>query len=70
MDIPGRLSVTEYRSLATRWRRLAADATTPKTKTHLLTLARQCDFLAGSLDTVTAEIAAAENGAAVPDTSQ
>ena len=47
MDFSGRLSAIEYRNLAARWRALAADATTPKTRNHLLSLARQCEFLAG-----------------------
>lgn len=55
-----RLSVAEYRGLAARWRQLAADATTPKTRNHLLTLARQCDYLAGNVGDVIAEIAAEE----------
>jgi hypothetical protein len=41
------MSKTQYRGLAARWRQLAAEATTPKTRNHLLTLARQCEFLAG-----------------------
>ena len=40
------MSAQQYRSLAVRWRRLAADATTPRARNHLLTLARQCEFLA------------------------
>jgi hypothetical protein len=51
MDLSGRISSREYRRLATRWRQLAAEATTPKTRNHLLTLARQCEFLAGGADT-------------------
>jgi hypothetical protein len=46
MDGAGRVSKTEYQRLAERWRRLAADATTPRARNHLLTLARQCEFLA------------------------
>jgi hypothetical protein len=46
MDGATRMSKTEYQRLAERWRRLAADATTPQTRNHLLTLARQCEFLA------------------------
>ena len=46
MDGLERLSKSEYQRLAARWRRLAADATTPQTKARLLTLARQCEFLA------------------------
>jgi hypothetical protein len=46
MDGFERLSKSEYQRLAARWRRLAADATTRQTKTRLLTLARQCEFLA------------------------
>jgi len=46
MDLGERLSTTAYQRLAERWRRLAADATTPQTRNHLLTLARQCEFLA------------------------
>ena len=70
MDFSGRLSTAEYRSLAARWRQLAADATTPKTSSHLLTLARQCDYLAGNVRDVIAEIAADEQGAGWPDTPQ
>lgn len=40
------LSAKEYRDLAARWRRLAAEATTPHTRNHLLKLARQCEALA------------------------
>jgi hypothetical protein len=69
VDGAARISKTEYQSLAVRWRRLAADATTPQTRTHLLTLARQCEFLAGSVDDVIAENAAEEHGAGRPDTS-
>jgi hypothetical protein len=47
MDLSGRVSRGEYSRLAARWRRLAVDATTPQTRNHLLTLARQCEFLAG-----------------------
>jgi hypothetical protein len=46
MDGATRMSKTEYQRLAERWRRLAADATTLQTRNHLLTLARQCEFLA------------------------
>ena len=46
MDLSGRGSAAGYRSLADRWRRLAEDATTPRTRNHLLGLARQCEFLA------------------------
>jgi hypothetical protein len=46
MDGAVGLSTTEYQRLAERWRRLAADATTPQMRNHLLTLARQCEFLA------------------------
>ena len=54
MDGAARISTTEYQQLATRWRRLAADA-------------RQCEFLAGHVADVTAEIAAEELGAGRPD---
>ena len=40
------MSAQQYRSLAVRWRGLAADATTARARNHLLTLARQCEFLA------------------------
>jgi hypothetical protein len=63
-----RVSVSEYRSMAARWRRLAADATTPRTRKHLLALARQCEFLAGNVGDVIAEIAAEENEASLPET--
>ena len=69
MDENGRASRGEYRRLAVRWRRLAAEATTPQTRNHLLTLARQCEFLAGNVDDVIAEIAAEEQGAGPLDTS-
>jgi hypothetical protein len=46
MDGAARISKTGYQNLAERWRRLAADATTPGARNHLLTLARQCEFLA------------------------
>jgi hypothetical protein len=51
MDGAAPLSTTEYQRLAERWRRLAADATTPHTRNHLLALARQCEFLALGLGT-------------------
>jgi hypothetical protein len=44
-----RVPTAEYRRLALRWRRLAADATTERARTHLLSLASQCEFLAGDL---------------------
>jgi len=47
MDGSSRISAREYRRLAERWRRLAADATTDRARTHLLALAQQCDYLAG-----------------------
>jgi hypothetical protein len=53
MDGVARTSKTEYQRLAERWRRLAADATTPHARNHLLTLARQCEFLAGDQAAVT-----------------
>jgi hypothetical protein len=47
MELPERrMSGAQYRNLAGRWRQLAADATTPRARDHLLTLARQCEFLA------------------------
>jgi hypothetical protein len=46
MDLGERLSRTTYQRLAERWHRLAADATTPRTRDHLLKLAQQCEFLA------------------------
>jgi len=67
MDGVGRVSPGEYGRLAARWRRLAEDATTPRTRNHLLMLARQCEFLAGNVADVTAEIAAQENEAGQPD---
>jgi hypothetical protein len=51
MDGAVRVSTVEYQRLAERWRRLAADATTPRARNHLLTLARQCEFLALGLGT-------------------
>jgi hypothetical protein len=42
-----RLSAAGHRSRATRWRRLAGEATTPRAKKHLLSLARESDALAG-----------------------
>jgi hypothetical protein len=68
MDGAVRTSKTEYERLAERWRRLAADATTPQTRNHLLTLARQCEFLAGNAGDLTAAIAAGEQGAGRQDT--
>ena len=47
MDLSDRMSGAQHRSLAARWRRLAEDATTPQTRNHLLTLVRQCEYLAG-----------------------
>jgi hypothetical protein len=37
------LSVVKLRHEAMRWRRLAADATTPQLRKHLLALARKCE---------------------------
>ena len=51
MEGAPRPSKSEYRRLAERWRRLAEDATTPKTRNHLLKLARQCEFLALGIGT-------------------
>jgi hypothetical protein len=59
MDMGERLSARQYRSNAVRWRQLAAEATTPLARNHLLKLAQQCDFLAGgSLGVGTSPIAA------------
>lgn len=44
-----RLSAQQWRHQAARWRRLAAEATTPHTKSRLLKLAQQCEFIAGDL---------------------
>jgi len=60
MDLGERLTAKQYRSQAARWRQFAAEATTPQTRTHLLGLARQCEFLAGNVGDVMADIAAAE----------
>lgn len=46
MDRSEPLSKGEYQRLAERWRQLAADATTQQIRNRLLTLARQCEFLA------------------------
>ena len=46
MELPGRASAAAYRQLGERWRRLAAEATTAGARNHLLSLARQCEFLA------------------------
>ena len=43
------LSAVKNRHEAMRWRRLAADATTPQTRQHLLALARECERRAGDL---------------------
>jgi hypothetical protein len=42
----GRLSARQHLSQAVRWRQLAAEATTARTRIHLLTLARDCELLA------------------------
>ena len=47
MDLSGRISAAEYRSQAARWRALASDATTPRTREQLLEKARECEALAG-----------------------
>jgi hypothetical protein len=57
LDGAVRIPKTEYQRLAERWRRLAADATTPQTRNHLLTLAGQREFLAGNVGDVIAKIA-------------
>jgi hypothetical protein len=64
MDGVGRLSGTQYRRLAARWRRLAEDATTPQTREHLLALARQCEFLAGKPEIAARQIAEDEQDGA------
>jgi hypothetical protein len=46
MDRSEPLSKDEYLRLAERWRQLATDATTRQIRNRLLTLARQCEFLA------------------------
>lgn len=46
MDRSEPLSKGEYQRLAERWRQLAADTTTQQIRNRLLTLARQCEFLA------------------------
>lgn len=50
MDRSEPLSKGEYQRLAERWRQLAADATTQQIRNRLLTLARQCEFLALGVD--------------------
>ena len=47
MEAGARVSAKQYRSQAARWRELAAQATTPFARNHLLKLAQQCEFLAG-----------------------
>lgn len=44
-----RLSARQLRDQAARWRTLASEATTPKTRNHLLKLAQQSEFLASGL---------------------
>jgi len=70
MDGATRMSKTEYHRLAERWRRLAADATTAQTRNHLLTLARQCEFLASNVGDVIVQLAAEDHGAGQPDAPQ
>jgi hypothetical protein len=70
MDGATRMSKTEYDRLAERWRRLAADATTAQTRNHLLTLARQCEFLASNGGDVIVQLAAGDHGAGQPDAPQ
>jgi hypothetical protein len=63
-----RLSARQLRDQAVRWRTLAAGATTPKTRNHLLKLAQQSEFLASGLLTDVPPIADAEHrGAELPD---
>jgi hypothetical protein len=47
MESDGRVSASQHRHHAARWRQLAAEATTPFARNHLLKLAQQCEFLAG-----------------------
>ena len=49
MDGTARLSALKNRHEAMRWRRLAAEATTPQTRKYLLALARECEARAGDL---------------------
>jgi hypothetical protein len=49
MDGGIRLSAVQHRHQAMRWRQLAAEATTPQTKKHLLALARDYEARAGDL---------------------
>lgn len=44
-----RLLAQQWRHQAARWWRLAAEATTPPTKSRLLKLAQRCEFIAGDL---------------------
>jgi hypothetical protein len=71
MESGGRVSAKQYRSQAARWRQLAAEATTPYARNHLLKLAQQSEFLAGgSLGIGTSPSAGDEHeGAAFPDAS-
>ena len=64
-----RLSAGQLRSQAARWRALAAQATTPQTREHLLKLAQQSEFLASGLITDTPPIADA-HGAGLADAAQ
>jgi hypothetical protein len=49
MDGAVLLSAQRHRDLALRWRRLAADATTPQLKYRLLALASECAIRADGL---------------------
>ena len=69
--MPGRvkLSVRQLCDQAVRWRDLAAEATTPQARGHLIKLAQQCEFLASGLASANAlPIEDAQHRAAeVPD---
>jgi hypothetical protein len=63
-----RLSARQLRDQAARWRTLAAEATTPHTRNHLLKLAQQSEFLAsGMLAANAPPIAAEHTGVELPD---
>jgi hypothetical protein len=52
MDLSVRLSAAEYCSLAERWRALAAEATTVRTREQLLNKAREYEALASGTGVV------------------
>lgn len=66
MDVSERPSASEYRSLAERWRQLAAEATTPRMRKQLLDKAREYEALASGTGTAAQQRAQGEQNRTLP----